>query len=421
MHFRAGYLLHTTKMSRPTFADQTKKQKIQPLTTFNYPTEDQGLIFNHIEGKKIREYLAAICSLIGGAHNIIAASRISGGRVILFLAAKEIVERFQEEHGGFLLEQTYIKTRKLKSPSVKIVLSNVSPTVPNTAIEDLLTKNLKLKLAFPISILRVSPNDDTFSHVISWRRQVYIQSNTDIPPLPNSILLNYGDRSYRIFITLDNLTCFKCNSRGHKAEDCPQVLDEEVEDTFNDAEEPGTHEPIPTATNEKIFPPLPALNNQKGNNAVLREKRGPSTLISSSSSNSESNQNENLNIPNTLEKKKPEHKRQKPNPETNSFTLTKEEKSAITEKIKLIRDTKFPNCDFSAEDLINFLPNSRNRPARINLAKSLTSKIDQLIFILEEIKPNVLPNTKKTITALIKSLYKQHEETKSQSGQSESE
>ncbi len=130
-----------------------KNKKIKPLISFDYPTEDQGLIFNHIEGKKIREYLAAICSLIGGAHNIIAASRISGGRVTIFLAAKGIVNKFQEEHGGFLIDQTFIKSRKLKSPSVKIVLSNVSPTIPNTAIEDLLTENLKLKLASPISIL----------------------------------------------------------------------------------------------------------------------------------------------------------------------------------------------------------------------------------------------------------------------------
>ncbi len=79
-------------MRQPTFAEKARKRNISPLTTFNYPTEKQDLIFNHVEGKKIRNYnIIELHNLVGGTRYIIAASRVSGGIVIVFLAAKDIV------------------------------------------------------------------------------------------------------------------------------------------------------------------------------------------------------------------------------------------------------------------------------------------------------------------------------------------
>lgn len=86
-------------MTPTTYAQKTKK-KIIPLTTFNHPSEDQYIIFNHVDELKIRDYLLAIYKLVGGAQNILAASRVSGGKVIVFLSSPEIVEKFQLEHGA---------------------------------------------------------------------------------------------------------------------------------------------------------------------------------------------------------------------------------------------------------------------------------------------------------------------------------
>ena len=277
--------LKLAAIAQPTFAEKTKK-KIQPLTAFNHPTEEQGIIFPHSEGAKIRDYLLAIYQLVGGANNIVAASRVSGGRVIIFLANKELVENFQKEFGGFLFQNTFIKTRKLKTPSTKLIISNVSPTVPNTAIEELLTKTLKLKLASPVSILRVSPQDELFPHVISSRRQVYIHTNDEVPKIPNLIQLTYAERTFTVFITLDDLTCFKCGSRGHKADNCTKIVDEEADDLFNQSSQASYN-----AEKMKNFPlirqgktelrPFTALENPPTSPSVQPFKRGPSSLESS--------------------------------------------------------------------------------------------------------------------------------------------
>lgn len=222
----------TTPLKPETYADRTKK-RITPITIINNPTDEQGLIFNHVGENKIRDYLIAISQLVGGPQNIVAASRVSGGKVIVFLSSKELVQTFQEQHGGFKLDTAFIPTKKLKAPATKLVISNVSPTIPNAALEDILVNTLHLKLVSPISFLRVSPNDDVFSHVISWRRQVYLSPNADCSQIPPTVEITHASRTYRIFFSSDSLACFKCGIKGHKAEDCTQIFDEEIEGSFS--------------------------------------------------------------------------------------------------------------------------------------------------------------------------------------------
>ncbi len=271
----------STNSSKPTFAEKTAG-KIQPLINFEHPTEEQGIIFSHIEGTKIHDYLVTIHQLVGGAANIVAASQVSGGRVIIFLAKKETVDYFQLNYDGFQLNQTFIKTRKLKTPAQKLILSNVSPIVTNTALEKALKEDLKLKLVSPVSILRVSPKDNLFPHVVCWRRQVYVHPSDEKNDLPSAFTLTFAERSYRIFLNTDSLTCFKCGSKGHKAEDCNQLIEEENEDIYDTP----THT-SPTAQNisNLDFPPLTPAQTTENMAAILRTtqqpKRGPSTLNSS--------------------------------------------------------------------------------------------------------------------------------------------
>lgn len=415
----AGSNMQPTNMnpnSRPTFAEQTKK-KIQPITTFSHPTEEQGIIFHHVEGTKVREYLVAIYQLVGGASNIIAASRVSGGRVIVFLANKDIVEKFQTEYGGFYIQNTFIKTRKLKTPSQKLIISNVSPTVPNLAIEELLTKTLKMKLASPISILRVSPQDDLFSHVVSWRRQVYVQSVESLPHLPESVQLTYAERTYRVFLTLDDFACFKCGSRGHKAEDCIGFLDGD----FDDIQEHSTPTPSKIAKNLEDFPgithgnatlrPLKLTEPTKSIPLTPQQtKRGPSTLDSSDLALTEEiiSKDTQADIVHSTLHAPAANKRQKIEKEQNKkpLTLTPVEKAKIEERIEKINTTKVIDCDITSDNLLVFLQSVRGHPNKADLAKELTSNIGNLLYILEEIKPEMEPGTKKTISALTKKLRK---------------
>lgn len=402
-------------MKGATFAEKAKG-KIVPLTTFPYPKEDQGLIFDHIDGLKIREYLLGIYELVGGALNIIAASRVSGGKVILFLSSREIVDKFQSEHGGFTVGDKFIHTRKLKAPAIRVILSNVSPMIPNSVLEKAIHENLGLKPNAPISILRNNPTDDIFSHIISWRRQFYLPANYDTTKIPPTITLTYEERTYRIFITTGDFTCFKCNQKGHKADQCPNIpfIEEEVED-FLDQGNPLELSVTPPSSAE--FPPLPfrelsakpptdiSGNLQKS----TTHKRGSSTIASSTQSNTDTLSAVNdLEVPKNTQPKFKQNKKHKPNPEKylKPLILTPAETTAITAIVNHIRQTKYPECRFTADDFVQFLLKIRNSSNRRQTAEAFTNQLDCLSFILEEIKPKLETGTKRTVTALHKSLSK---------------
>jgi len=124
-----------------SYADKLKKNKVSPLSDFAYPNEEQGILFSCMLDYKLRDYLVAIKDLVHGPQNIIAASKVSQNRVILFLKNEEMVETFLTDHGGFAIESNFIKCRKLKSPTKRIIFSNVSLTIPNDVLLSYIAEN----------------------------------------------------------------------------------------------------------------------------------------------------------------------------------------------------------------------------------------------------------------------------------------
>lgn len=287
-----------------TYAAKTKR-KITPLISFAHPDEIQGIIFNHVNDTPIPNYFEALSPLIGGPLNIIAASRVSGNRVIIFLSNANIVNDFMTNHGGFRINEGYVKIRYLKSTLTKLILSNVSPMIPTILLENYLSKTLNLDLVSPISIFRVNPNDEKYAH-ISFRRQLYYRPKANAPPLLDSFLLEHNDHSYRIFITYDELLRFKCKSKGHKADDCEAsvefnslILEHNKEDLPPLSEQKiSAPSSFTTQYTEKNFPELPTTNststftdtathkdtNEINTNKQDRTKRALSDNASSSSS-----------------------------------------------------------------------------------------------------------------------------------------
>lgn len=411
------------------------RKRITPLKTLEHPTEEQGLIFNHLDGTTIREYLVPLSKLIGGPMNIIAASRVSGGRVIIFLSSAELVNKFQENHSGFQVNQTFIRTRKLKVPAQKIIFSNVSPTLPNTIIETFISQKLQLKMASSISILRVNPKDEEFAHVASWRRQVYVQP-TDLSQLPPWFTVDYNDRTYRVFITADDFTCFKCGTRGHKAEECTNP----TEDIFDDAEEINANNRNPRATspsqlNNESFPPLKpseTTNRASSSNAKpnLPVKRGPSTIDSSipesdllsTTSNTEITPEESDQKATQNNKPARRSKRLKKSQSSDTtINFSNEELTKIDEKIKLINSSKLEDCQITTEQIVQLLPMTRGKRNKLEIVETVTSNSEHLLIILDEIQPLVTAGVKRTITALIKAMQKGPEYTNTSDTTSETD
>lgn len=102
----------------------------------------------------------------------------------------------------------------------KVILSNVLPTITNKTHKNNFTSQIKLTLVSKISMLHINPTGETYGHMVSYRRQT-CQQDLNEKNIPPSFLLidNFGS-THQIFLPFDDISCFKCHSKAHKADDC---------------------------------------------------------------------------------------------------------------------------------------------------------------------------------------------------------
>ncbi|XP_050513023.1 nucleoplasmin-like protein ANO39 [Diabrotica virgifera virgifera] len=73
-----------------------------------------------------------------------------------------------------------------------------------------------------MTFLRVGMQDPEYSHVLSFRRQIFI-SPLENASIPDSFLISFDNTSYRIYISIDGLNCSRCKTVGHQDSDCPSL------------------------------------------------------------------------------------------------------------------------------------------------------------------------------------------------------
>lgn len=188
-------------------------------STTCFPKKDQAIILDSIEGITLREYLIALSS-ITPASTIRFISRISNARICIYLDSKKTADYLIEEKKNVTINKNLFEIKSLISRNKRIVLSNVCPVIPNKVIEEKF-EEMKIKIMSPISFMKIGVSDPGFSHILSFRRQLYV-SPDDESRLPESIQLSYEGTNYWIYISNDALKCFSCNTIGHLAKNCPQ-------------------------------------------------------------------------------------------------------------------------------------------------------------------------------------------------------
>ncbi|CAH1099727.1 unnamed protein product [Psylliodes chrysocephalus] len=199
---------------RRSLNENTIKSYSSALTQHHYPTKEQAIIFPAIDNTKIQEYLVPLGAIIE-PKNILFSSRLSNNRVCMYLASKDIVEKFINDHRGvIIINNETIQARKLITPSTRLVLSNVCPTIPHTVLTEQLEK-MGLKLHSPMTFLRIGASLPEFSHIFSFRRQIFI--NPPEGSIPESFVVDYENTTYRIFLSQDSLVCYSCKQEGHTA------------------------------------------------------------------------------------------------------------------------------------------------------------------------------------------------------------
>lgn len=194
--------------------------------TTSFPKKEQAVIINVIESLKLVDYLNAL-SEFTDPKSILFASRISNNRVCIYLSSTDIVDLLVSKHRIIKIGNEQLEIRRLVTPSKRVILSNVCPSIPHDVIESSL-RNSGLKLLSPISFLRAGLSDDKFSHILSFRRQVYITPpELDNTEFQTSLVIAHEGTNYRIFLSLDSMECFVCRQTGHIASNCPHAEKQE--------------------------------------------------------------------------------------------------------------------------------------------------------------------------------------------------
>nr|CAH7728821.1 unnamed protein product [Callosobruchus chinensis] len=228
---------------------QTYSSALSRLPSTKNPTKEQAIVLTSINGIKIHDYIVAVGDIVR-PKNILFASRISNNRICMYLSSANQVDQFTASHKTIKIQDQTIDVRRLVTPSDRLVVSNVCPSIPNHIIEDTLIR-LGLNLLTSMTYLRVGMPESEYTHILSFRRQIFITPPEN--PIPDSTTVTYENTTYRIFLSNEGLNCTLCKQTGHFASKCPSqpIQSDIVEETseistmhvpLTTIEEPKTHQ-----------------------------------------------------------------------------------------------------------------------------------------------------------------------------------
>lgn len=378
-------------MFTPTPLSQNQTQSQQNQSSYakvaeksSFPTKEQAIIIDSIENVQLKDYVYALGKVIN-PKDIKFVSRISKNRICMYLSDKSQVDKLTESKTTITINNSDLEIRPLLTKFKRIILSNVCPIIPHSVLMDQL-KNLNIRLGSQMTFLRAGVPDPEFSHILSFRRQVYIHPD-DVDKIPNSIQITYDETKYWIYLSDDDVTCFLCKQTGHLAKNCQINDQQEPQDNPNIQKTDETSK----TTQEKPFssPPKRALSETTDNSNPLQDLSTNQTTP---------------DIPNppTLKKKVKKSK-------TNDASQSGDEEvpNTAASQLSAIEKEMSPNHSYplSATQLLSVLERSRGNKEIDDIIldytknpKEVLSQIDEWYSLLSD------PNTKRSFTSLKKKL-----------------
>lgn len=400
--------------SQPNYANATKTT-LAPV----FPKKEQAIILNAVENLTLTDYVVAIGELVPQPKNIIFAFYMSNKRVCIFLSSVDLVNNIVKNHSSLQIQNNDVGIRRLITPARRVILSNISPTIPHAYLEQIL-KDLKLKVVSPVSFLRAGITKDTFGHVFSSRRQVYIQTDDSIE-LPSSIVIKFEDTNYRIFLNFDEMKCFACKQEGHIARYCPNQSQNENQNQNlaaapTTATQGKTLSTWPETVIKEIKNPTKQLLDNINESAPSRQIKRPATTIESTSTENLNKEIENIlgedilssmeKEPFKIPKKKNKTKKLKRNPSEESLSLPSIDE--VMKPVQKVFQEANPPFPVTFDQMTAFLSNAEGNPDPISLAREYVQHIPDLTDTLTKLYPHFTHrNMKNRITRLKKKMRQQ--------------
>jgi len=146
-----------------------------------------------------------------------------------------------EKTKSITINNQEIQLRRLINPAKRIIISNVCPSISNQEILNAL-RGIDINPTSQINYLNAGLNIEGYEHILSFRRQMYI-NHEDIPKLPGSMIINSNGPLLQIFLKDDSIICFTYKSTGHTSNTCKK-------DFLNDLNSQPPHNPNYTLTHE---------------------------------------------------------------------------------------------------------------------------------------------------------------------------
>lgn len=369
-----------------------------------FPKKDQAVVTDAIEGLTVKDYTLAIGRIVQPA-NVLFVSRISNGRICVYLSSQELVDKLTEPGTKINIDPHTLTLRPLISKAKRIIISNVCPIIPHYVIEDKI-KALNITPVSRITCIRASINEPEYAHVMSFRRQVYINPE-DIINLPDNMKIEYDNTTYWIYFSSEKATCFLCREEGHLAKHCPiqDINKDPRTDTFNSNQPDQNHNNVNINTMETEPSTSHASNSPPITGHSTGLKRTHSLLCSSAPSTLQDEQTNVEFSSNPIEGGtliKVQEKRTRKTVKKPCFQDTIDVQLAPAKNFFLVNANNYP-LDF--EKLASFLRESYGSPNIPEVALKYATDTSSLINMLRDAYPHLADRKLKArITKIIKRL-----------------
>jgi len=408
-----------------------KKSFAETTLNSTLPKKEHAIVFDSVDNIPQIEYIIAISKLTS-PKNIKFASRITNNRFCIYLNDKNTVDFLVDNHPYIIINShTTIKIRRLINPAKRIIISHVSPDIPNEYIISHLEYH-KIQILSPITHINARFNIPELAHIISFRRQVYIKPD-DFEKLPKSILINLENTSHRIFLDDDSIHCFLCKRKGHTTKQCKNTPAEAINTNINEnvcytsantnvdtstntisqtsTQTPLLEDPFPIETSSNAITVLtPNTIDVKKRPALSSTSSNPTNNPLTSKSPTQDNiSKETTSKPNTTKTPQPATKKLKRNQSIENIVLKLDE---ILEPTKP-KFEEIPNKKINYEQFKFIIENSLGVPNPASILDDFNITCLEMFEVIEKIKPTInTPGIKNRLTRLCNSLLEKALSTK---------